>query len=67
MTRYGNGMKEDVTRCSYPIGFAHKARQCLRKRRWWVYEKKIGNTTQYQWLFCKQHARQLANQHEGEW
>ena len=76
MTRYGNGRKEDVTRCSYPIGFAHKARQCLRKRSWWVDGREIGNMERAiafstnkrpKKLFCKQHAKQLANQYEGEW
>ena len=32
MTRYGNGMKEDATRCIQEVHFGKWSRQCLRAR-----------------------------------
>ena len=66
--RYSNGMKENVTRCIQEVHFGSLSRQCLRKRNWWVDGRAISNMNNHaKKLYCRQHALQLANQHEGEW
>ena len=69
MTRYGNGMKEDVTRCIIEVHFGSWFRQCLRDRGWEIIKGKLYRG--YPWKpgpYCKQHARQLARKYqEEEW
>ena len=69
MRHYGNGMKEDVTRCITEVRFGSLSRQCLRRGRWRVDGGQIGPplARHLDKLYCGYHARQLARQHEGEW